>query len=152
MEYEKIVPTEDLATPGVKDISALTKMWYRFKHRKIIKNLTKGDVYMPKGSASSGLMGEITAATNKEIGLLRISGLRVLRLGKSDNSLSTKGAEKIIAHTHPGGNLHLSETLVEINGVYHIVGDMPVLRKLGQKHSVVIGPTGTGKCFRVTPE
>jgi hypothetical protein len=84
-----------------------------------------------------GLLARITAATAKEVGLLKLrTGETVIRIG-ARRCLYAGDASQIISHSHPSGFLVLSESLVA-----GFPGDVEMLRKTGQKVTSLVGPTG----------
>ena len=97
----------------------LRSKYYQFKYRKLIGKLNKGDVRVSEATGAKskeeifGLMGRITAATEREVALLRVGKNLVFRMGPQKKSgrpgtVSIKGANRVIAHTHPNGILGLS--------------------------------------------
>lgn len=79
-----------------------------------------------------GLMGKLQAATGREVGLLRMNRGRnglVLRLGKW-REVSSKGAARVLAHTHESKLGWSGSDIVEI------------FMKRGQRSSISIGETG----------
>ncbi|MBI5409202.1 MAG: VCBS repeat-containing protein [Nitrospirae bacterium] len=99
-------------------------------------------VHNSKGM-SARLMADITKKTGKEVALLRIDGKRVLRIGEP-GEVSAKGAQRIIAHTHPKGSLRFSHKYEYDPKTRELTqyGDVPVLRNLGQRSSLIITPNG----------
>ena len=93
---------------------------------------------MPSGSMSAKLMGELTTATGREVGLIRVDGRRLLRMGDAD-SIFMGDAQRVIGHTHPSGVLRFSG---EVGGRS---GDIPSFMQFQpkQKSSLLIGPDGT---------
>ncbi|MFT3700337.1 MAG: DUF4157 domain-containing protein [Kofleriaceae bacterium] len=96
-----------------------------------------GQLPMPNGKASVKMMADITAATGKEVALVRLKdGKRVLLMGH-EHHVDVPEGSKIIAHTHPNGDLQLS------------FEDEMALHARGQKTSVLIGADGTAGRFGV---
>ena len=93
---------------------------------------------MPSGSMSAQLMSELTVATGKEVALIRIGNQRFLRLGTSDG-VPVGDAERLIAHTHPSGELRFS---VGPDSDMAVFTD-PLLNLTKQKSSVLIAPDGS---------
>lgn len=93
---------------------------------------------MPPGSVSARLMGELTVATGREVALIRIGNQRWLRLGKSDGVV-VFDADRVIAHTHPSGELRFS---VGPDSDMAVFTD-PRWNLTKQKSSVLIAPDGT---------
>lgn len=124
---------------SINDFTLAQRLDLQFKHQALINSLQRGDVAMPSGAASARLMGELTAATGREVGRIRVGGKRVLRLGDAD-SIFMADAERAIAHTHPSGILQFSG---EVGGE---LGDIPSFLKYQprQHSSVLIAPDGTG--------
>jgi len=86
-------------------------------------------------------MAEITRMTEREVALLRVpGGQRVLMIG-GKNYVDVTEATRVIAHTHPSGVLEFSEDDIRT-----------LLKKSGQKSSVVISPSGEGKRLAVPLE
>jgi hypothetical protein len=115
------------------------------KHSDLISQLRNGPVVMPSGSLSSQLMGELTLATSKEVGLWRLAdGSRVLNLGLRGSVGAPSGATRLIAHTHPSGVLNFSD---HVNAAGTRVGDVAAFSKLlpNQRSSVLIGPSGAAR-------
>ena len=111
----------------------------RAKYADVITRLEGGEhVVMPRGSASVDMLASISAATGREVALLRQpGGERFLVLG-TESTVDLPPGTKIIAHTHPGGNLQFSgEDHAALNGA-------------GQKSSVLIGADGTVGRFRTS--
>ncbi len=129
---------------GVQHVAPEVRAALAEKHAGLISKLEKGDVLMPRGKASAKMMGELTTATGNEVALLRVGKKRVLRMG-DPSSVRTADAERIIAHTHPGGSLELSLIPTMKKGKLVWKGDIPRLQELGQRSSVVIGPSGRAK-------
>src|SRR5262249_1948947 len=123
------------------DIPLEQRQAAREKYHDAITELESGrDLPMPPGSASVEMMSGITAATGKEVALLRSpDGQRYMKLG-DEHSVDRPPGTKIIAHTHPGGNLTFSNE------------DIAALRDTHQGSSVLVGADGTAGRFRVPPE
>ncbi|MFT6242024.1 MAG: hypothetical protein ACI9NQ_000138 [Paracoccaceae bacterium] len=117
------------------------------KHEDLISRLSVGFVELPKGTASAQLMGELTLATSKEIGLWRlVDGRRVLTMGTRNGislPMASKKVRRLVAHTHPSGNLKFSNRLNEFG---EEIGDIPRFLEFfpDQASSVLIGPSGMG--------
>jgi hypothetical protein len=97
---------------------------------------------MPSGSMSAQLMGELTVATGREVALIRIGNRRLLRLGIVDeygHGVRLADAERVIAHTHPSGELRFS---VGPDSDMAVFTD-PLLNLTRQRSSVLIAPDGT---------
>ncbi len=127
-------------TKSIDDYLLAEKLDLKFKHQALIKALEIGDVPMPSGSASAKLMGEITVATGKEVGIFRVGGQRILRLGSVDDVghfILLDDVERVIAHTHPSGRLIFG------------ADDIAALRLRGQLSSALISPDGTLVILRV---
>ncbi len=109
----------------------------QLKHQTQIRLLQQGDVAAPAGTVNRQLLGELTVATGREVGLIRVENQRVLRLGGPD-SINLADAKRVIAHTHPSGDLRFSGRL---GGQ---TGDIPAFREFQprQRSSVLIGPDG----------
>ena len=120
---------------SVSDFTLAQRLDLQTKHQALIKVLQQGDVAMPSGAASARLMGELTVATGREVGLIRVGGRRVLRLGDADG-IFMADAQRVIAHTHPSGVLQFSG---EVGGE---LGDIPSFLRFQprQRSSVLIGP------------
>jgi len=101
------------------------------KHSGLINLLRQGDVVMPSGSMTASLMGDLTSATGREVALLRVDGVRVLRLG-GPQEFRGFDASRVIAHTHPSGILELSG------------GDIQSFQMFqpAQRSTVLVGPSG----------
>ena len=112
------------------------------KHAGMIGRLMEGDVPMPSGAASGKMMGELTTATGREVALLRVDGVRILRLGTSDGVFAGD-ASRVIAHTHPSGILKFSNFGFEGGAP---LGDIPSFQTFqpNQVTSVLISPSGQG--------
>jgi hypothetical protein len=124
---------------SVSDFTLAERLDLRTTHQSLINLLERGrDVSMPSGAASSKLMGEITAATGREVGLIRVGGKRVLRMGTIDE-IDMSDASRVIAHTHPSGDLRFSGVLGGGDG------DIPMFRlnQPKQRSSGLIAPDGT---------
>jgi hypothetical protein len=138
----KLVPPNGgryLDPKSVSDFSLAERLDLRAKHQSLIKQLERGqDVHMPSGAASSKLLGEITAATGREVGLIRLEGKRWLRMGSAD-SIDMSDASRVIAHTHPSGDLRFSGLLGGSDG------DISMFRlyQPRQRSSGLIAPDGT---------
>lgn len=93
---------------------------------------------MQPGTVISQLMGELTVASGREVGLIRIGNQRVLRLGWADG-IDLSDAKRVIAHTHPSGDLRFSGQLGGLDG------DIPMFRlnQPRQRSSVLIAPDGS---------
>ncbi|MEW6735309.1 MAG: RHS repeat-associated core domain-containing protein [Acidobacteriota bacterium] len=136
-------------TKAANEYSTSEVLDLQFKHESLIRILSRGeDKVIRRGTYPAqelaNLMGEITIATGREVGLLRVGGQRVLRLGDSV-SVFTGDAERVIAHTHPSGKLKLSDNF--ING--ERFGDIPTFQNYHpkQRSTIIIGPTGQGGRF-----
>jgi len=124
---------------SVSDFSLSERLDLRARHQSLINFLERGqDVVMPSGSASSKLLGEITAATGREVGLIRVDGKRILRMGSVDG-IDMSDASRVISHTHPSGDLRFSGVLGGVDG------DIPMFRlyQPRQLSSGLIAPDGT---------
>ena len=156
--------TEVIRTPGMKSFTAVERAALRSRNRAMIEALEAGeDVHIfNRTTGLRQLMADITAATGREVALLRVSRGelgRVLRLG-TERSVGFSGALRVIAHTHPSGQLTLSLNPQFIDGRWVLSGDVPALMALesvgraGQvvtpRSSVVIGPSGAAARFPVT--
>ena len=156
--------TEVIRTPGVESFTKVEIAALRARNRAMIRALEAGeDVHIfnqTKGLRQ--LMADITAATGKEVALLRLSRGelgRVLRLG-TERSVNFSGAMRVIAHTHPSGNLALSLNMEFMGGRWVLTGDVPALMALEAvgraeqvvvpRSSVVIGPSGAAARFPLT--
>jgi hypothetical protein len=93
---------------------------------------------MLPGSMSTELMGELTVATGREVALIRIGDQRLLRLGSSDG-VRVIDADRVIAHTHPSGELRFSIGPDSDMAVF----TNPSLNLTKQKSSVLVAPDGT---------
>ncbi|MCH7725027.1 MAG: hypothetical protein IH991_00900 [Planctomycetes bacterium] len=122
----------------MSDFTLAQRLDLQTKHQALINVLQRGDVAMPSGGASARLMGELTVATGREVGLIRVGGRRVLRLGDAD-SIFMADANRVIAHTHPSGVLRFSG---EVGGE---LGDIPSFLRYQprQRSSVLIAPDGS---------
>ena len=156
--------TEVLRTPGVGSFTKVEIAALRARNRAMIRALEAGeDVHIFNHTQGlRQLMADLTAATGKEVALLRITRGelgRVLRLG-TERSVNFSGAIRVIAHTHPSGNLALSLNMELVGGRWVLTGDVPALMALesvgraGQvvvpRSSVVIGPSGAAARFPLT--
>jgi hypothetical protein len=93
-------------------------------------------------------MAAITRATGKEVALVqRTDGTVAMVIGEADRVAIGNNVRSIIGHTHPSGQLGLSQDLREINGVFREVGDVQRLRHLNQESTWVIAPDGTAVKF-----
>ncbi len=122
---------------SLDDFSFAEKIDLRMKNIGLIRRLEEGDVLAPSGSMSAKLMGELTVGTGREVGLIRVDGRRILRLGSID-SIDMQDAEFVIAHTHPSGILQLSGRVGGSNG------DIPafLMYQPHQGSTLLIGPSG----------
>ena len=126
---------------SASQFSLAERLDLRIKNQSVIRLLERGqDVQMPSGAASSKLLGEITVATQREVGLIRVNGKRVLRIGDVDG-IDMSDASRVIAHTHPSGDLRFSGV------VGGIQGDIPSFHiyQPSQRSSGLIAPDGTFK-------
>jgi hypothetical protein len=122
-------------------VGLFQRLTLRWQHRALISRLKRGDVAIADIAGTStkegafGLMGELTAATNREVALVRTVECRVLRLG-SETRISTSGVSGVIAHTHPSGRLGISP--IDYRTYF-----------LGGKHqsTIIVGPTGAWRRF-----
>jgi hypothetical protein len=123
---------------SVSQFTLAERIDLQMKHQGLIRQLQQGDVHMPSGSMSAKLMGELTTATGREVGLIRVDGRRLLRMGDAD-SIFMGDAQRVIGHTHPSGVLRFSG---EVGGRS---GDIPSFMQFQpmQKSSLLIGPDGT---------
>jgi hypothetical protein len=82
----------------------------------VIKMLEGGDFPMPispRPMPIRQMMADISAVTGNEVALVRLKdGSRVLRMGKGD-LVPAEGIKRMIAHTHPSGNLFFSKSDVD---------------------------------------
>jgi RHS repeat-associated protein len=123
------------------------KLW--FKHRALISQLKQGDDVSLSSIAVGhskeavfGLMGDLTAASSREIALLRTKAGTVLRMG-SASAVTRKGATLVIAHSHPNGKLGLSpEDYITVF----------LNQKYKQKSTIVVGPTGAWRRYSSSQE
>src|SRR5262249_22203556 len=105
-------------------------------NRSLIRQLRQGDVSLDDvevartKDATFGLMGKLTAATNREIALIRTQEGLVLRMGQS-GTISAAGAIRVIAHTHPSAILGISAD--DFTTIF--------LSRL-HKSTIVVGPKG----------
>ena len=132
--------TSENAPMEAKPVSEMTpeeRQAARDKYPDQISALERdGRIPMPNGKASVDLMASITAATGREVALVRLPNKeRVMILG-GDHHVDLPEGTKIIAHTHPGGDLQFSHE------------DELALSAAGQKSSVLIGADGTVGRFR----
>ena len=156
--------TEVLRTPGIGSFTKVEIAALRARHRTMIRALEAGeDVHIfNQTQGLRQLMADLTAATGKEVALLRLSRGelgRVLRLG-TERSVSFSGAIRVIAHTHPSGILALSLNMEKVGGRWVLTGDVPSLmalesvgraeQKVVPRSSVVIGPSGAAARFPLT--
>ena len=120
---------------ATRRLSAGERRALQHMHRDILGKLARNrQVPMPKGTASAQLMSDLSNATGREVALLRLQdGRRVLRLGNRAGKVSARGASRIIAHTHPSGDIS------------RFSGDdlWQLVMKRKQRSSVLIAP-GTG--------
>ncbi|WP_202920234.1 hypothetical protein [Urbifossiella limnaea] len=123
---------------SIADYTYAERFQLDITHRELITALQKGDVLMPPGSASAQLMGELTVATGREVALIRIGNQRWLRLGGRDGVVVVD-ADRVIAHTHPSGELRFSVGPDSDMAVF----TNPDLKLTKQKSSVLIAPDGT---------
>ena len=103
-------------------------------------------------------MADLTKGSGKEVALVQLAdGRHIMILGDA-SSVSTRGLEtawgvkpiSILGHTHPSGELYLSHGLQEVRpGVFQAIGDVPVLQRLGQQVSAVIGPNGMYRILNI---
>jgi hypothetical protein len=87
-------------------------------------------------------MGELTVATGREVALIRIGNQRLLRLGTVDefgHGVRLGDANRVIAHTHPSGELRFSVGPDSDMTVF----TNPLLNLTGQRSSVLVAPDGT---------
>ncbi|MEO8551264.1 MAG: DUF4157 domain-containing protein, partial [Kofleriaceae bacterium] len=129
--------SEPLEAKPVSEMKPEERQAARDKYPDQISALEReGRIPMPNGKASVDLMASITAATNREVALVRLpSGERVMILG-GEHHVDLPEGTKIIAHTHPGGDLQFSHE------------DELALSASRQKSSVLIGADGTVGRFR----
>ncbi len=136
---------------SVADFTRAEQLDLQLKHRALISRLEQGDVPMPPGAMAirhpvtglvttspTQLMGELTVATGREVALVRIGNQRWLRLGKSDGVVVID-ADRVIAHTHPSGELRFSVGPDSDMTVF----TNPLLNLAKQKSSVLVAPDGT---------
>jgi hypothetical protein len=126
---------------SVSDFTLAERLDLQTKYQSLINVLQRGvDVPMPRGAVSWKMMGEITVATGKEVGLIRVGKVRVLRMGTYDG-IDLSDATRVIAHTHPSGNLRFSGVLGGADG------DIPMFRLYQPKQhsSGLVAPDGTFK-------
>ena len=129
------VQSGGVQTPKVGWFDSLKLRW---EHRDLIRQLNQGDVAVDAmqvvrtKSSVFGRMGEITAATGREVALIRTEAGLVLRLG-TRGRVNVAGATRVIAHTHPSGRLGLS-----IDD-YISVFNHPTR---AHRSTIVIGPSG----------
>ena len=122
--------------PGVEEVSPELRIAASTKYAAVVTRLETGDMPVKTGAVDVEMMRGIMLATGREVALLRhVSGERFLRLGgaHSVELPEAAGTLKIIAHTHPGGDLLLSE------------GDSGALADHGQRSTVVITPTRSAR-------
>lgn len=106
----------------------------------MISRLQRGDVELRSGELPFQLMGDLTAATGREVALIRIGNQRWLRLGDR-TGVPIYDADRVIAHTHPSGELRWSVGPDSDMAVF----TNPALKEtLGrQRSSILVGPCGT---------
>jgi hypothetical protein len=123
---------------GIGNFSLSQKLDLQFKHQSLLTALGQGDVALQSGQGWAQLMGELTVASSREIGFIRIGDQRLLRLGSSD-SIFLGDADRVIAHTHPSGVLRFSG---EVGGSE---GDIPSFNQYQprQRSSFLVAPDGT---------
>src|SRR4029077_10075146 len=121
----------DGLTPAQRDAA-------RAKYPDLIARLEAGEhVALPPGKASKDMLASITAATGNEVALVRIKGQgRFLVLGKG-GEVDIPANAKVIAHTHPHGELRFSDE------------DVEALHERHQTSSVLIAPDGAAERPRV---
>jgi hypothetical protein len=123
---------------GESGINLADQAFLRIKYQSLLTDLSRAPVAVRPGSVSSELIGELTTASGREVGLVRAGGQRYLVLGDS-SSIDLSWADRVIAHSHPSGDLRFSGALGGAEG------DIPSFRlyQPGQRSSVLIGPDGT---------
>lgn len=95
------------------------------------------------------LMGELTVATGREVAIIRIGNQRWLRLGDVDEygpRVVLFDADRVIAHTHPSGELRFSIGPDSDMAVFtnpNLKQINPNSRLSLQKSSVLVAPDGT---------
>ncbi len=134
----RVMTREPVTATAVDDMSPGDRSAAREKYASQIQALDKdGILAAPRGQVDREMMAGITAATGHEVALLRLeNGERVLKIG-DDHTVDLPQGAKIIAHTHPGGNLVFSNE------------DVAAFHAAGQKSSVLIGADGTAVRLRV---
>jgi hypothetical protein len=104
------------------------------QHGDLIAELELGDVPAARGGKSVAMMAAISAATGRELGLLRLTdGRLVWRLGDASSIAIGPEVATIVAHVHPSGDLRFS------------AADVAELQQRDQRSSVLVSPTGEGK-------
>jgi hypothetical protein len=122
-------------TPTASSFASFRLWW---KYRGLLRILSRSDVLLSSTKVGRGktavsrLMGELTSASRKEVGLLRTDRGRVLRLGVTGR-LDVKGAVRVIAHTHTNGMIGLSAD------DYLSIFLNPVRR---HRSTIIVGPSG----------
>ena len=100
-------------------------------HAGVLDAIQRGiDVPIPQGTTGiRTMMADISATTGNEVGLLRMTdGSRVMRLGGPDFVPLGEDVQRLIAHTHPSGDLRLSPA------------DIRALSRRNQQSTVLINP------------
>ena len=92
----------------------------------------KGDI-----EKARKLIANLTAVTKREVALLVLpDGRTVMRIG-GQRTVSSAGASKVVAHSHPNGFLMLSERVLAGEAA-----DTAVLAGLKQTETFLVGPAG----------
>jgi RHS repeat-associated protein len=122
---------------GGTGINMADQVLLSIKYQSLINDLSRAPVQVRPGQVSRHLMGDLTTASGREVGLVRVDGQRYLVLGESDR-IDLSWAERVIAHTHTSGDLRFSG---ELGG---LEGDIPSFRiyQPTQRSSVLIAPDG----------
>ena len=136
---KNIIPFRTGATqgPSVDEVAPSARVAAREHYAEVLSHLEKGeDLPVKTGEVSVEMMQGITLATGREVALIRrVGGGRFLRLGEAHSVALPEDPKtvKIIAHTHPGGQVVLSGE------------DVDALVEHDQLTTVVITPTDAGR-------
>jgi hypothetical protein len=107
-------------------------------HQAMISRLQQGDVPLRSGQLPFQLMGDLTAATGREVALIRIGNQRWLRMGDG-TGVRVFDADRVIAHTHPSGEFRWSVGPDSDMAVF----TNPMWNLTKQQSSILVGPCGT---------
>ena len=148
---------------ALQSFSAAEVTELRFKHQALLTQLEGGGMaQLPSTLIQNGdriswtragwtrTMGELTVATGREVGLVKLGPgrRRYLVLGASDSIVVPPGTQRFIAHTHPSGTLEFSGMTTS-----NFAGDLEMfgIEFPWQRSHVLIAPDGKSTRLNLRP-